>query len=142
MVRSFPVVLAAALTGFRALCALLRSRSYAVCWRHSLGATLYDKAGRTSHWRLVRDEDVVVQSESAAWDMAFTWSRLLWAKALQPWPARERAALTAGCLRAVADWVVLPLPARWSRPTRVGGSGWPVGLSHGDLKIALRGGGT
>ena len=72
MVRSCPVVLAAALTGFRAMCALLRSRGYAVCWRDSLGATVYEKAGRTSHWRLVRDEDVVVQSESAAWDVAVT----------------------------------------------------------------------
>ena len=27
---------------------------------------VYDKASRTSHWRLVREEDVVVQSESAA----------------------------------------------------------------------------
>ena len=66
MVRYCPVVLAAALVGFRAMCALLRPRGYAVCWCDSLGATVYDKAGRTSHWRLVRDEDVVVQSESTA----------------------------------------------------------------------------
>ena len=66
MVRSCPVVLAAALTGFRAMCALLWSRGYAVCWCDSLGATVYNKAGRISHWRLARDEDVVVQSESAA----------------------------------------------------------------------------
>ena len=74
MVRSCPVMLVAALTGFRAMCALLRSRGYAVCWRDSLGATVYDKAGHASHWRLVRDDDVVVQSESAAWDVAITWS--------------------------------------------------------------------
>ena len=66
MVRSCPVVLAAALTGFRALCAQLQSTGYAVCWRDSLGATVYDRTGRTTRWRLVRDEDVVVQSESAA----------------------------------------------------------------------------
>ena len=77
MVRSCPVVLAAALAGFRAMCALLRSRGYAVCWRDSLGATVYDKAGHTWHWRVVRDEDVVVQSESAAWDVAVTWSGLI-----------------------------------------------------------------
>ena len=130
MVRSCPVVLAAALTGFRAMCALLRSRGYAVCWRDSLGATVYDKAGCTSDWRLVRDEDVVVQSESTAWDVAVTWSGLLWARAPQPWPARERAALTAGYLQAVVDWVVLPPPARWSRLMRTGGSEWPVGLSR------------
>ena len=53
-----------------------------------------------------------MQSESAAWDVAITWSGLLWAVAPQPWTARKRAALTAGYLRAVADWVVLPPPAR------------------------------
>ena len=74
MVRSCPVVLAAALTGFETMCALLRSRGYAVCWR-------YDKAGHTSHWRLVRDEDVVVRSKSAVWDVAITWSGLIWARA-------------------------------------------------------------
>ena len=76
MVRSCPVVLAAAVTGFRAMCALLRSRGYAVCWRDSLGPTVYHKVGRTSHWRPARDEDVVVQSES--WDVAIG---LMWAKA-------------------------------------------------------------
>ena len=70
MVRFCPVVLAAALTGFRAMCALLRSRGYAVCSRDPLGGTVYDKADRTTHWRLARDEDVVIQSESAAWDVA------------------------------------------------------------------------
>ena len=130
MVRSCSVVLAAALSGFRAVCTLLRSRGCAVCWRDSLLATVYDKAGRTSHWRLVRDEDVVVQSESAAWDVAVTWSGLMWARAPQPWPARERTALTAGYLRAVADWAVLPSPARWLRTMRDGGGAWPVGLSR------------
>ena len=38
--------------------------------------------------------------------------------------------MTAGYLRAVADGVVLPPPARWSLLMRAGGSGWPVGLSH------------
>ena len=84
MVRSCPVVLAAALTGFRAMCALLRTRGLAVCWHDSLGATIYDKASRTTHWRLARDEDVVVQSESAAWDVAITWSGFMWARASQP----------------------------------------------------------
>ena len=36
----------------------------------------------------------------------------------------------AGYLRAVADWVVLPPPARWSHLMRAGGSGWPVGVSR------------
>ena len=130
MVHSCPVVLAAALTGFRAMCALLRSRGYAVCWRNSLGATVYDKARRPSHWRLARDEDVVLQSESAAWDMAITWSGLMWSRAPQPWPACERAALMAGYQRAVADWVALPPPARWTRLMRASGSGWPPGLSR------------
>ena len=80
MVRSCPVVLTAALRGFRAMCAGLRSRGYAVCWHDSLGATVYDKAARTSHWRLVRDENVVLQYESAAWDVAVTWSGLVWTR--------------------------------------------------------------
>ena len=130
MVRSCPVVLAAAFTIFRAMCALLRSGGYAVCWRDSLGATVYDRAGRTSLSRLPRDEDVVVQSESAAWDVAITWSGLMWARAPQPWPACERAALMAGYVRAIADWVVPPPPARWARLMRAGGSGWPAGLSR------------
>ena len=62
MVRFCPVVLVAALTGLRAACTLLRFQGYAACWRHSLGATVYDKAGRTTQWRLARDGDVVVQS--------------------------------------------------------------------------------
>ena len=103
MVRSCMVVLAAASTGFRVICAVLQSRGYAECWRDSLRATVYDKARRTSHWRLMRDEDSVLQSESAAWDAAVTWSGLPWAGAPQPWPARERAALMAGYVQAVAD---------------------------------------
>ena len=101
MVPSCPVVLAAALTDFRATCALLWSRGYVVCGRDSLGATVYDKACRTSHRRLVRDEDVVMQSKGAAWDVAIAWSGLIWAKTPQPWPTRERVALMAGCLRAI-----------------------------------------
>ena len=62
--------------------------------------------------------------------MAITWSGLMWARAPQPSPTRERATLMAGYLRAVADWVVLPPPARWTRLMRAGGSGWPVGLSR------------
>ena len=111
MVCCCPVVLAAALTGSRALCAQLRTRGYAVCWRDSLGATVYDRTGRTTRSRLVRDEDVVFQSESAAWDVAVMWCGLLWAMAPQPWPARERAALTSGYVRAVAEWMVLRPPA-------------------------------
>ena len=99
-----------------------------MCWRDSLGATVYDRTGRTTRWRLVRDEDVVLQSESAAWDVAVTWSGLLWAMAPQPWPARERAALTSGYLRALAEWVVLRPPARWSHLMRAGEREWPVGL--------------
>ena len=86
------------------------------------------RASRTSHWRLVPDEDVVVQTESTAWNVAVTWYRHLWAVAPQPWRARERDALTAGYPRALADWVVLPPPTRWSRLIRAGGREWPVGL--------------
>ena len=57
------MVLAAALAGFRATCSRLLSQGYAVCWR-TLGATVRDRAG--THWRLARDKDVVVRSESAA----------------------------------------------------------------------------
>ena len=60
MVRFCRVVLTAALTSFKAMYALLRSRGYAVCCRDSLGSTVYHKVGRTSHWKLVRDEDVAV----------------------------------------------------------------------------------
>ena len=95
-------------TGFKAMSVVLWARGYALCWRDDLGATVYNRAGRTSHWQLVRDE-------SAPWDVALTCSGLLWAVAPQPWPARERAALTAGYVRAVADLVVLPPPARWLR---------------------------
>ena len=130
MVRSCLLVLAAALTGFRAACALLRSQGYAVCWHDTLGAMVYDRAGCTAYWRLARDKDVVVQSESAAWDVAITWSGLVWARAPQPWPARDRADLMAGYLRAVADWMVLPPSAWWSRLMCAGGSGWPVGQSR------------
>ena len=77
MVCSRPVVLAAALTGFRAACALLRSRGYAICWPDSSGATVYDQVGRATHWRLARDEDVVVELDSAVWDVAITWSGLV-----------------------------------------------------------------
>ena len=78
----------------------------------------------------MQDEDLVAQSESAAWDVAVTWSGLLWATAPQPWPSRGRAALMAGYIRAVADCVLLPPPGRFSRLLRAGGSGWPVGLSR------------
>ena len=66
MVRSCPVVLAAALISFRAMCAQLQSRGYTVYWRDSLRAIVYDRTGRTTRWRLVRDEGVVVRSERAA----------------------------------------------------------------------------
>ena len=69
------------------------------------------------------------KTESAAWDVAVTWSRLLWAVAPQRWLARERAAVTAGYLRAVGDWVVLQPPSRWSRLMRAGECEWPAGLS-------------
>ena len=55
-----------------------------MCWRDTLGATVCDHAERTTHWRLARDKEVVVQSESAAWDVAITWSGLVWARAPQP----------------------------------------------------------
>ena len=86
------------------------------------------------------DEDVVVQSESAAWDVAITWYGLMWARASQPWPARQRAAPMTGYLRVVVDWVVLPPPARWARLMRNGGSGWPAGVSRrlGDAGTLLR----
>ena len=116
------MVLAAALAGFRAACALLRCRVYAICWCDSREATVYDKASRPTHWRLARDEDVVVQSESAAWDVVITWPGLVWTGAPQPLPARERAALMVGYLRGVADWMALPPPAPWSHLLRVGGS--------------------
>ena len=75
----------------------------------------------------MRDEDVVVHSESAARDMAITWSMTVWARAPPPWPARERAALMAGYVRAVAHSLVLPLPAWWSCLI-AGGSGLLLGL--------------
>ena len=128
MIHSCPVVPAAALTGFRALCALLQTRGDALYWRHSLGATIYNKAGYAT--RLVRDQDVVVQSEITACDVVVTWSQLLWAVAPEPWLTRESAAMMAGYVRNVADWVVLLQPARWSRQTRAGDREWPVGLSH------------
>ena len=119
MVHSCLVVLAAALTGFRAACALLGSRGYAICWRDTLRATVYDKAGRTMHWRLARDEDVVVQSESATWDVGITWSGVVWTRSPQPWTARERATLMRGTCK---QW-----QTGWSHLMRAGRSGWPAG---------------
>ena len=131
MVRTRPVVFAAALTGFWAMCSLLRSRGYAVCWRDSLGATVYDRASRSTHWRLARHKDVVLQSKSAAWDVAITWSGLMWARAPKLWPARERAPLMAEYLRAVAKLGgAFHRPARWTRLMRAGGSGWPVAVTR------------
>ena len=129
MVRACPVVLAAAMVGFGAVCRRLGSQGCAVRWRDTLGATVYDRAGRTTVWRRACDEDVAVQAESATWDVAAAWSGLVWARDPRPWPARERAALMEEYLRAVADWVVLPPAARWSRIMRPGGDEWPVGLS-------------
>ena len=110
------------------MCAQLQSRGYAVCCRDSLGATVYDRIGRTTRWQLVRDKDVVVRSERAVCDVVVMWCELLWAVAPQPWPARERAALTSGYLWAVAEWVVLQPPARWLHLMRAGEREWPVGL--------------
>ena len=90
------------LVGLRAVSAVELCVRRGVGPRH-LGGTVYDKASRTSLWRLARDEDVVVQSESTAWDVAITCSGLMWARTPQPWPARERAALMSGYLRAMAD---------------------------------------
>ena len=84
MVRSRSVVLEAALTDFRAMCSLLRSWGYAICWRDPLGATVSNKASRTSHYRLLRDNDVIAQSASAAGDVAVTWFGLIWARTPQP----------------------------------------------------------
>ena len=36
----------------------------------------------------------------------------------------------AGYVRTIADWVVLPPPARWARLMRACGSAWPPGLSR------------
>ena len=46
----------------------------------------------------------------------------------QLWLARECAALMAGYVRTIADWVVIPPPTRWARLMRAGGSGWPAGV--------------
>ena len=133
MVRSYPVVLVAAMTG-SGPCAPCCKPGAMPC----TGAPPWGPRSTTRpHWRLVRDEDVVVQFESAAWDVVVTWSGLLWAVGPQPWPARERAALTAGYLRAVADWVVLLPPARWSRLMRAGEREWPVGLSRPFAKAGI-----
>ena len=84
MVRACLLVVAAAMVGFRAACALLQSHGYAVRWRDSMGATIYNRAGHRTHWRLARDEDVVVQLQSATWDVAVAWSGLVWATAPEP----------------------------------------------------------
>ena len=70
-----------------------------------------------------------MRSESAAWDVVVTWPGPM-GRGPQPWPLHERAALMAGYLRALADWAVLPPPARWSRLMRAGEREWPVGLSR------------
>ena len=99
-------------------------------WRDSLGAMVYHRAGRTTVWRLAHDKDVVVQAESAMWDLALAWSGLVWARDPRPWPACERASLVEEYLRAVASWVVLLPAARWSCLMRPSGDEWPVGLSR------------
>ena len=83
---------------------------------------------------------VAVQSDNAAWDVAITWSLLMWAGAPHPWPACESTSLTTAHLQAVANWVVLLPPHRWSRLMRVGGREWLVGLSRplADARTVLR----
>ena len=65
-----------------------RMRPAAVLWlcclQDSLGATVYDRASRTTHWRLAWDEDVVMQLENAGWNVLITWSGLVSARAPQP----------------------------------------------------------
>ena len=101
MVCACPLVLDAALVGFRAACTLLQTRGYAVRWRDTGGATIYDRTCRTTHRRLARDEDVVTQSESATWDVAIAWSGLVWARAPQ---ARGRPSWRRTCGRWPTRW--------------------------------------
>ena len=73
------------------------------------------------------------------------WGMLGWLLGWQGWTSSAfcgttslQGRMSGACLHgdahsrvcAVADWVVLPPPARWSRLMRAGGSGWPVGLSR------------
>ena len=53
----------------------------------------------------------------------------MWARAAQPWPAHEHAALMSRNPWVVADWEVLP-PPRWSSLMRAYGSKCSVGLSR------------
>ena len=74
VVGACPVVLVAALSFFHAICAVLQTRGNAVEWRDTMGATIYNHAGRTSHCLLAQDKDVAVHSEKTASDVAITWS--------------------------------------------------------------------
>ena len=130
MVRACLVVPAVALIGFRAACAPMQTRGYAMQWCDTVGATIYGRAGRTSHWRQARDEDVDTQPLSAAGDVAITWSGLVWARAPQPWPSQQRASLMAVYVQVVADRVVLPPSASWLRLMCAGGRGWLADLSR------------
>ena len=76
-----------------------------------------------------------MQSESAPWYVAVTWSGPLCAVAPQPWPARECTALTAGYLRALVDWVVLQPPARRLRLMRAGEREWTAALCNGRVCV-------
>ena len=71
------VVIAAALMGFQAMACAPLCEGCNVHWADTMGARLYHRCGAVMQWRVVRDEDVPVQAESAAWYVVVTWSGLL-----------------------------------------------------------------
>ena len=59
--------------------------------------------------------------DSAAWDVAVTWSWLLWALDLLALTVSSRAELAAAYLCAVGKWTSLPPLALWARLLHQGG---------------------
>ena len=72
---------------------------------------------------------VPVQAKSAEWDVAVTWSGLLWARDPSAPSISCRAGLMAAYLHTLGEWTSVPPASRWAQLHHRGGLYRPTGLA-------------
>lgn len=113
ILKACPLAAGAVLRAFRSTALALLRRGWSLLWRTT---TCFEAglAGKTAlAWHLVNDFEVSNSATSCQWDVAVTWSGLVWCRQVGTVTLSTRQDLTVGFLWQADEWLGADAGWRW-----------------------------
>lgn len=108
-----PLAAGAILHAFWAQALVLIRSGWRVLWKTTSLFVAMDTLGRELRWRLLSNEDITPNT-APNWDVASTWSGLVWQHSGPPIPTVLRRSLITSFLSTADSWILSEPPWSWT----------------------------